>query len=138
MLLKCNKRNGSILIQNNEVMIDNVHGNGNESFILISGDNGQPVIIKDNLFTFYNSKSGILVNGSNYRFIGNRVTLTKSSFQSLLRGAETDIEAKGNSFSIDNSTRLLRGSIVGEKESSRIKLKDNRFEKRKMNLLMKK
>ena len=138
MLLKCNKRNGSILIQNNEVMIDNVHGNGNESFILISRDNGQPVIIKDNLFTFYNSKSGILVNGSNYRFIGNRVTLTKSSFQSLLRGAETDIEAKGNSFSIDNSTRLLRGSIVGEKESSRIKLKDNRFEKRKMNLLMKK
>ena len=138
MLLKCNKRNGTILIRDNELIIDDVHSNGNESIIWISGDNKQPVIIKDNLFSFLNSEFGILVNGSNYKFVGNRVSLVGSSLQSLLRGSETDIEVRENSFSIDDGTRLLRGSIIGEKESSKIIVKDNSFDNRRINLLIKK
>ena len=130
VLLKCDKRQGTVIIQGNVVSMDHVQGRPKDNIILVSGDNGRPVIICDNEITISHSVTGNLINGSNYCFNNNRVILHNSSIQALLRGAETRIEAKKNSFSIEEDVRLSKNAVVGERESSMIKIEDNRFEER--------
>ena len=125
VLIKYDKRFGTATIQGNHITLDNVKGKPQDAVIMVSGDNGQQVAVINNAFSITNSVTGKLVNGSNYCFYDNIITLKNSTLQALLRGADSRIEVLNNSFSIDNVTTISNNAVVGEVESSKTWVENN-------------
>lgn len=105
VLLKCNKRNGTVVIQGNVIRIEN---GSNVNLIMLTGDSGCPAIINNNDFLLTNSSINNLVNGTNYQFIGNQVLLKQSSFKLMFRGCDTPNVTSVNDIVIDGSSSVIK------------------------------
>lgn len=126
-LLKCNNRNGRVVIKDNTFTIEAVKGSSEDCFIEIKGNGKYQAVIESNKFVFNNSTLGILLRGSNFRFGENQVLLNKSSLQALLHGSNTEIEVVNNTFTIDQSTVIRRKALIGVKETPNTIINGNVF-----------
>jgi hypothetical protein len=124
-LLRCNKRQGVVTINNNIIRVDKIKEQFEDNFIGIYGSELYPAEINNNEFFVTNSKIGTFILGSNYSFNGNKIVLNKTSLEALLRGKNTHMEVVDNTISIDKKTKICQEAIVGEKASSKIVVKDN-------------
>lgn len=107
-LLKCNNREGMILVKNNIITLNSVRGSDVDNFIELSGSESPQAIISNNVISLTNSSSGRLVKGSNYCFYSNNVTLNNSTLKTLLQGNDTDLKDGNNMISIDNSSKIKK------------------------------
>lgn len=131
-LLKNNNREGYLNFKNNRVLIENQQGKTNDNLIEIASSGGNIAIVDGNEFNIINSVTGKLVNGSNYQFNNNKMSIVNSTLQSILKGAETMIEVKDNEFSISEESIIIRNVIVDENNSSSIIVDGNRVMGRKL------
>lgn len=107
-LLKCNNRDGEVLIKNNTITLNRIQGSNVDNFIEITGSSKYPAIISNNIITLTNSSSGRLVKGSNYCFYSNTVSLKNTKLQTLLQGNDTDLKDGNNSISIDKTSKVTK------------------------------
>ena len=126
-LLKSNNREGELIIKNNEITADRLRANTSNVFIEISSGGLIPAQISDNQFRMSNVVIGKLVQGSNYIFKVNTVTLRNVNIQSFLSGIDTSIEAVNNTFEIDEQSTITKQVLVGEKSSSKIRIANNKI-----------
>lgn len=138
VLIKYDKRYGEAIIRGNSVTLQNVKGNSKDCFIMFSGGNGQQVSIINNEFLLSNSFTGKFVQGSNYCFNDNIITMRNSSMEAMLRGTDTRIEAINNSFLIDENSKISNGAIVAEPESQKIRVENNTVKEGRLNNLLRK
>jgi hypothetical protein len=114
LLFKNFKRTGSITIQGNTVVVEGVVGESKDSFIMVSGDNGIPVLIENNDITCNSVSTGIMVNGSNIKFNSNRVVLNRTTVESVMYTSNSAFESLNNTYLFDKSTIIKKGSVINE------------------------
>lgn len=114
LLFKNFKRTGSITIQGNTVVVEGVVGESKNSFIMVSGDNGIPVLIENNDITCNSVSTGIMVNGSNIKFNSNRVVLNRTTVESVMYTSNSAFESLNNTYLFDKSTIIKKGSVINE------------------------
>lgn len=107
-LLKCNKREGTIIVNNNIITLNRIKVSGVDNFIELSESINPQAIISNNVITLTNTTLGRLVKGSNYCFNSNNVTLKKTTLKTLLQGNDADLKNGNNAISIDNSSKVAR------------------------------
>lgn len=110
-LIKCNKRNGRVIIKDNAITIDNVHGFSDDNFIEIKGECKYKADISNNIIIISNSTMGNIVNAVNYRFCNNQIKATGSSLQTILKGKQTNYSAVNNNISLDKRTTIIKEQV---------------------------
>ena len=127
-LLKCNKREGNLVVNHNTISMERVNGELSYNFIEISGDQNNNAEICHNSISLVNSTLGSIVTGTNYLFNNNCLTIQKSFMQTILRGDNTEIETCNNTVTISDDSHFIKDAFVGQLESGKVISRNNSFQ----------